>query len=60
MKKYGVGELASPFLTSELDEGDWSAPITHCIEGWVDHSWSACCEEQNLLPLSGIEPWLLS
>jgi hypothetical protein len=46
--KMGSGGIAPPFLTSEIDGGEWSvshpgyftlrekAPGTHCIEGWVD------------------------
>jgi hypothetical protein len=37
MKAYGgVDVYIHVFLTSALAEGEWSAPGTHWIEGWVD------------------------
>jgi hypothetical protein len=49
MKPSESGGIAPPFLTSSLDEGEWSAsrpgrltPSAHWIEG--------CWEEQNFVP----------
>jgi hypothetical protein len=74
MKTYrGSGGRAQPFLTSELDGGEWSVshpnhfthrgkspryPLYRRLGGL--HSQSECYrEERNLLHLSGIKPQLL-
>jgi hypothetical protein len=52
-----------PFLTSELDGGEWSAlrsgyspPRTHWVGGWVGpRAGLVAVEKRKILPLQGIE-----
>jgi hypothetical protein len=68
-RRMGSGGIALPFLTSEVDGGEWSAshpsrftprdPLYRRLGG--PHSPSGRWgEEKNLLSLPGIEPRLLS
>jgi hypothetical protein len=64
----GLEVKALPFLTSALDEGEWSAsrpgrfttgeiaPGTHWIEGWVSPRAALEAVENRMLPLPGFEP----
>jgi hypothetical protein len=59
------GGMAPPFLTSALDEYEWSAsrhaPGSCYIKGWVgpQSRCGFCTERETLLPLTGMEPWFL-
>jgi hypothetical protein len=66
MKTYGGSRgTTPPFLTSVIDGGEYLAsrpshftrrdPLNKRLGGF--QSQSGCCEEKNLLPLTGIEPW---
>jgi hypothetical protein len=58
MKIYwGSGGIASAFLMSSLDGGEWSAYAQgiYCTAGWVGPSPGLDIMENNLLPLTGIE-----
>jgi hypothetical protein len=62
MNGYESGGIAPPFLTSALDEGEWSASRscrftpgeralgTHYIGGWVDPVWRLWSREITLAP----------
>jgi hypothetical protein len=65
----GLGNITPPFLTSILDEGEWSAstpgrftpgeivPIMHWIRGCLGpRAGLDFMEKRNTSPLRGIEP----
>jgi hypothetical protein len=68
MKTWGSGGIATPFLTTALDEGEWSAshhgrfsreeiaPGTHWPGGWVGpRTGLDTVEKRKTLPLPEIE-----
>jgi hypothetical protein len=69
MKTWGSGGVAPPFLTSELDGGEWSASSpgrftpekialgTNWIGGWVcPRANLDVVEKRKIFPLLGLEP----